>query len=76
MWQRCSAVEATRQPLVRRPSAAAAPRMYNPRFEEDYAAGKDYDPDRSVTIVSLRMSVYIARIMAVGCGRWQACHCT
>jgi hypothetical protein len=44
--RRCSEVEATRQPLVRRPSAAAAPRMYNPRFEEDYAAGKDYDPDR------------------------------
>lgn len=44
--QRCAEVEASRQPLVRRPSAAAAPRMYNPRFEEDYAAGKDYDPDR------------------------------
>lgn len=47
MQQRCQEVEATRQPLVRRPSAASAPRMYNPRFEEDYAAGKDYDPDRS-----------------------------
>ncbi len=20
--------------------------MYNPRFEEDFAAGRDYDPDR------------------------------
>jgi len=44
--QRCAEVESSRQPLVRGPSAAAAPRMYNPRFEEDYAAGKDYDPDR------------------------------
>jgi nucleolar protein 14 len=23
-----------------------APREFNPRYEEDYAAGKDYDPDR------------------------------
>ena len=48
--QRCAEVEAGRRPLVRRPSVAAAPRMYNPRFEEDYAAGKDYDPDRSLSL--------------------------
>lgn len=37
----------SRKPLVRR-SATKAPeiRLLNPRFEEEYAAGKDFDPDR------------------------------
>ena len=43
---------ATRRPLQRRGAAtsalarAPAAKMYNPRFEEDFAAGRDYDPDR------------------------------
>ena len=38
---------ASRKPLVRR-SATKAPeiKLLNPRFEEEYAAGKDFDPDR------------------------------
>lgn len=44
--QRSAAVRATRRPLVRRSTKAAAVRMFNPRFEEEFAAGKDYDPDR------------------------------
>ena len=38
---------ASRKPMVRR-SATKAPeiRLLNPRFEEEYAAGKDFDPDR------------------------------
>ena len=36
-----------RQPLVRKPAARAADiKQYNPQFEEEYVAGKDYDPDR------------------------------
>lgn len=36
-----------RRPLVRKPASRAADvKQYNPQFEEDYAAGKDYDPDR------------------------------
>ena len=43
---------AERRPLQRRGAASAAlarapvVKMYNPRFEEDFAAGRDYDPDR------------------------------
>ena len=43
---RSAAVRAQRRPLVRRSTKAAAVRMFNPRFEDDFAAGKDYDPDR------------------------------
>lgn len=36
-----------RQPLVRKPAARVADiKQYNPQFEEEYVAGKDYDPDR------------------------------
>lgn len=31
---------------MRRSTKAATVRMFNPRFEEDFAANKDYDPDR------------------------------
>ncbi|KAK9839415.1 hypothetical protein WJX81_000656 [Elliptochloris bilobata] len=43
---------AARRPLQRRGATSAAlarapaAKMYNPRFEEDYAAGRDNDPDR------------------------------
>ena len=39
-----------RRPLVRA-AASKQPevKLFNPRFEEDYAAGKEYDPDRHVT---------------------------
>jgi hypothetical protein len=46
---RCSAAVAARQPLVRLSSKAAEVRLFNPRFEEDYVASKDYDPDRCAT---------------------------
>lgn len=38
---------ASRKPLTRS-SATKAPeiKLLNPRFEEEYAAGKDFDPDR------------------------------
>jgi hypothetical protein len=38
---------AQRRPLVRA-AAARQPevKLFNPRFEEDFAAGKEYDPDR------------------------------
>lgn len=38
---------AQRRPLVRA-AAAKQPevKLFNPRFEEEYAAGKEYDPDR------------------------------
>lgn len=43
-------VLATRRPLVRKgTSKAAEVKLYNPRFEEDFAAGKDYDPDRYIS---------------------------
>lgn len=36
-----------RRPLVRKPASRAADvKQYNPQFEEEYVAGKDYDPDR------------------------------
>jgi len=28
--------------------------MYNPRFEEDFAAGRDYDPDRRALSADLK----------------------
>ena len=28
-------------------------KQYNPRFEEDFNAGKDYDPDRCATTKSI-----------------------
>jgi nucleolar protein 14 len=37
---------AARRPLARKPDKAAAVKLYNPRFEDDYVAGKDFDPDR------------------------------
>jgi hypothetical protein len=37
---------AARRPLVRKADKAAAVKLYNPRFEDDYVAGKDFDPDR------------------------------
>lgn len=41
-----AAAVAARRPLARKPDKAAAVKLYNPRFEEDYVAGKDFDPDR------------------------------
>jgi hypothetical protein len=41
-----AAAVATRRPLARKPDKAAAVKLYNPRFEDDYVAGKDFDPDR------------------------------
>ena len=55
--QRSAAVRAVRRPLVRRSTKAAAVRMFNPRFEEEFAAGKDYDPDRCVAHRALRHCV-------------------
>ena len=37
-----------RRPLVRKAAARVADvKQYNPQFEEEFVAGKDYDPDRS-----------------------------
>ena len=45
--QKTQACIQQRRPLVRRPASRAADvKQYNPQFEEEYAAGKDYDPDR------------------------------
>ena len=41
-----AAAAAARRPLARKPDKAAAVKLYNPRFEDDYVAGKDFDPDR------------------------------
>ena len=41
-----AAAVAAQQPLARKPDKAAAMKLYNPRFEDDYVAGKDFDPDR------------------------------
>ena len=36
-----------RRPLVRKAASRASDvKQYNPQFEEEYVAGKDYDPDR------------------------------
>lgn len=36
-----------RRPLVRKAAVRVADvKQYNPQFEEEYVAGKDYDPDR------------------------------
>lgn len=36
-----------RQPLVRKAAKRVADvKQYTPQFEEEYVAGKDYDPDR------------------------------
>eukprot|EP00884_Botryococcus_braunii_P010637 jgi/Botrbrau1/19575/Bobra.0035s0060.1 len=44
----CEACTAQRKKLVRKPGLAAPEiKQYNPRFEEEFVAGKDYDPDRS-----------------------------
>ena len=37
---------AGRQPLQRRKAAQQGMRTFNPRFEDDFALGKDFDPDR------------------------------
>ena len=37
---------AGRQPLQRRKAAQQGLRTFNPRFEDDFALGKDFDPDR------------------------------
>jgi hypothetical protein len=37
----------SRKPLVRKTANKSSEvKLYNPRFEEDFVAGKDYDPDR------------------------------
>lgn len=42
-----SGVLSTRKPLVQSSRLRAPPaREFNPRFEEDFAKGHDYDPDR------------------------------
>ncbi len=36
-----------RRPLVRKAAVRVADvKQYNPQFEEEFVAGKDYDPDR------------------------------
>ena len=35
-----------RQPLQRRKVATQGLKTFNPRFEDDFAPGKDFDPDR------------------------------
>ena len=50
-----------RRPLVRKPpSRAADVKQYNPQFEEEYVAGKDYDPDRYHSAQYLRLYVCFA----------------
>ena len=46
---KCQALTVQRKPLQRKAGAkAAAVKLFNPRFEDDFVAGKDYDPDRRV----------------------------
>jgi nucleolar protein 14 len=48
MGAACEACVAQRKKLVRRAGLAAPEiKQYNPRFEEEFVPGKDYDPDRS-----------------------------
>ena len=50
----------TRRPLVRKSDKATAVKLYNPRFEEDFALGKDFDPDRCA-ILQFEHYIYISR---------------
>lgn len=44
---KCKACLAARKPLVRHTvTQQPAIKQYTPRFEEDFARNKDYDPDR------------------------------
>ncbi len=43
---------ARRRPLTRAAAAKPEVKLFNPRFEEAFVAGKDYDPDRWVYPVS------------------------
>jgi hypothetical protein len=75
-----AAAVASRRPLARKPDKAAAVKLYNPRFEEDYVAGKDFDPDRCRVAGCTQgphVSVYAAAICkaAVTMRRgWGTCH--
>ena len=72
---------AQRQPLVRKAAARVADvRQYNPQFEEEFVAGKDYDPDRlacfllvlaapMITIKRHCFTIWKARFLV-------ACNCT
>eukprot|EP00898_Chlorokybus_atmophyticus_P003514 jgi/Chlat1/4163/Chrsp27S04265 len=42
----CEQCLQTRRPLTMRARRATPVKQFNPRFEEDFALGKDYDPDR------------------------------
>ena len=42
----CKAVLGKRRPLTRDAKAKPEVKLFNPRFEDDFATGKDYDPDR------------------------------
>ena len=44
-------VVARRRPLTRAAAAKPEVKLFNPRFEEAFVAGKDYDPDRWVPIL-------------------------
>lgn len=35
-----------RRPLVRKSTKAQEVKLFNPQFEEEFAPGKDFDPDR------------------------------
>ena len=44
----------SRRPLVRKATMRVADvKQYNPMFEEEYVAGKDYDPDRCACLSAL-----------------------
>ena len=61
-----AAAVAVRRPLQRRGAASAAlsrapaVKMYNPRFEEDFATGRDYDPDRRVAAPACSKKTFAA----------------
>lgn len=51
----------SRRPLVRK-GATWNPevKLFNPRFEEDFVAGKDYDPDRCIPTILRTLFVFFA----------------
>lgn len=70
---------ATRRALVRKATSKAAEvKLFNPRFEEDFAAGKDYDPDRYVARGSelclfFQASAHSMQLKGYSGGVWTGC---
>lgn len=61
-----AAAISARRPLVRKSNKAAAVKLYNPRFEEEYVAGKDFDPDRCEINVLCGLCACRSRVCMLG----------